>query len=637
MNWKKLCFSALAAAALSVSAAEKGNILNLSLGDLYATGRGAEKMDSPEAVELGITTWVKQYNCNIVNWRFNDEHMENFVMSDKGYVGWQMREYEAMRKRFDDNAAGLEVCRKLGVKFVLNFTFNDGGWPEKPDGYPRVYYCYQDKMLIEHPEYQEVDKNGVYHYGYLDLSNPAARKFMVDRIASWCKRLNADGIYLNTRSHSGVYSSHPSYKPGPHHADRFGFGKNLVEEYKKRYGIDIMTDPRFDYQSDKFAPNSVEVENWRKLRGEYFEIFYREVREALGKDKMLILALPLGNYMGSSGGNIYVDHERILKSGIADAVVLGISSGYVPIKLQRQLGYLSSEAHEANYNVPTFAEYLKKYGELAAANNVKLYNNQHEVFRRNDQSVIDNTPCHEGISLHLLSLQPHPILSDAPELRPTSGVFSVEALTKPYKTSKPGYLVCKYAHTLPEKHKGRGWALCIQFENYKSTNPLRALFRVNMYGKFGNRMQHKDVEVWSNSVINFEEYVYIAGTVDMEKNEIRIYVNGKLDNTVAIPEDAMLTQNTATDFIVGCYSGSRTVAYSGLVDMIRVSSTPIVESSTFPKYSGNESGTTVLYNFNGSVEPIVKPAGSNVDFIGISQFGEGVDGSQALEYGRGAL
>ena len=636
MNWKKLGLCTLAAAAVGVSAAEgKSNILGLSLGDLYATGRGAEKMDSPEAVELGISTWAKQYKIGIVNWRFNDEHMENFSMSDKGYVGWQMREYAAMRKRFDDNKAGLEACRKLGLKFILNFTFNDGGWPEHPEGGQRVYYAYQDKALIAHPELQEVDKRGIYHHGYLDLSNPAARKLMVDRIASWCKRLQADGIYLNTRSHSGVYSQDRNYKSGPHHADRFGFGKNLVAEYKKRYGIDIMTDPRFDYQSPQFAPQSEEVENWRKLRGEYFETFYKEVREALGKDKMLILALPLGNYMGSSGGNIFVDHEKILKSGIADGIVLGISSGYVPKNMQRKLGYLSSEASEANYNVPTFDEYLKKYGELAKANQVKLYSNQSTVFRKSDQAVIDKTPNHEGICIHLLSLQPHPILSDSPELRPDQGVFSVEAVTKPYKTASLGELLSKYDHRVP-RDMGRGWTLTCQFEKYKPGNPLRALFRVNLYGRFNNRMQHKDVELWSKTELKFDEWVHIGGSVDMEKNELRIYVNGKLDNTVAIPAGAVPTQNSTTDFVIGCYSGTRSVVYSGLIDSVRISHAPIAETGSIPAYTGKEEATKVFYRFDGTVEPLVKPAASEFDFIGVKQFGPGFRDGKALEYAKGA-
>ena len=610
------------------------NILNLSLGDLYATGRGAEKMDSPEAIELGISTWKEMYDIEYVSWRFNDDHMDNFNMSNRGYVGWQMREYEKMRAWFDDNVVGQEVAHRLGLKFLLNYSFNDGGWPEKVDGYPKVYYCYQDKELIEHPEWQEVDRTGAYHWGYLDLSNPEARQMALRRIKRYVTKLKADGLYLNTRSHSGVYSAHPRYTPGPHHADRFGFGKNLVAEYKRRYGINILTDPRFDCKSPEFAPKSVEVENWRKLRGEYFLTFYKEVRETLGKDKILFIGLPLGSYMGSSGGNIYVDHEQIIKSGIADGFVLGISSGFVPVGKQRQLGYLSSEEKEANYNVPTFEAFLKKYGPLAAQYNVKLFNAQRKPYRKGDAETIAKTPYHEGSSISMVSLQPHPILSDCPALRPTSGLFSLETIVKPYKSSNPGCLLDKYAHTMPHPTKGRGWELRFTLDKSKK---LRAEFRVNMTCTEKGKRKQLDFDLVSKAEIPHEEWTYMAGTVDMEKNELRLYINGKLDGKMDIPADAVLTQNNTTDFIIGCYSGSHTVPFTGLVDMVRVSHAALAEDGKFPVYTGQEPGTVVFYRFDGSVKPIVKPADSQYEFTGIEAYEKGYQGGKALEYARGAL
>ena len=629
---KKIAAVALFLVVVSLFA-QNHNILSLSLGDLYALGRGPEKMDSPEAIELGIRTWKEMFGIEYVNWRFNDDQMDNFVISTKGYNGWQDREYRAMKQRFDDNAVGLEVSHRLGLKFILNFTFNDGGWPEIVDGYRGVYYVFQDKTLIEHPELQEVDRNGAYHWGYLDLSNPAARKHAIDRIVHYVTKLHADGLYLNTRSHSGVYSSHPKYTPGPHHADRFGFGKNLVAEYKRRYGIDILKDPRFDCNSPEFAPQSAEVENWRKLRGEYFLTLYKEVREALGKDKILFLGLPLGNYMGSSGGNIYVDHEKIITSGIADGIVLGISSGYVPSNLQRKLGYLSSEATEANYNVPTFDEYLKKYGELATKNHVKLFSNQTSVYRKSDSAKIAATPHHEGIAIHLLTLMPHPILSDSPSLRPTSGVFSLETMAMPFKSHEPGCLLDKYDHRVP-RDQGRGWELRFMLDDSKK---LRACLRVNMTFTEGGKRKQRDFQMLSAKEIAYDEWVYIGGTVDMEKHELRLYVNGRQDGRLEIPADAVMTQNSTTDFIIGCYSGTRTVAFTGLVDMARVSHAALPDDGRIPSYTGNEAGTVVLYRFDGTVKPIVKPSDSTFDFVGLETYDAGFKGGKALHYAKGAL
>ena len=92
-------------------------------------------------------------------------------------------------------------------------------------------------------------KRGVYHYSYLILSNPKFRKFMVERIVKYINELQMDGLNLNSRTHSELYCQVKNYKDGSHHADRFGFGKKLVQKSKRRYGIDIIDAPKFDYRS----------------------------------------------------------------------------------------------------------------------------------------------------------------------------------------------------------------------------------------------------------------------------------------------------------------------------------------------------------------------------------------------------
>ena len=164
------------------------NLLSLSLGDLYAVARGNGRVDTPERIEGAIALWSKLYNCNMVLWRVDTMHLDHFEMCKVGYIAKHRQKMIEMRKKFDHHAAGREASHKNGVKFLLNLSFNDGGWPQVVDGC-KVMYAYQDKVLIAHPEYQEVDKRGVYHYGYLDLSNPDARKFMVERLAKYIHRI----------------------------------------------------------------------------------------------------------------------------------------------------------------------------------------------------------------------------------------------------------------------------------------------------------------------------------------------------------------------------------------------------------------------------------------------------------------
>ena len=179
-----------------------------------AVSRGDGRVDTKERISNAIALWSRAYSCDSVLWRVDTMHLDYFEMSKIGYLGRHVQKMIEMRKTFDHHAAGREASHENNLKFLLNLAFNDGGWPAEIEGCKVTFY-YQDKTLIEHPEYQEVDKRGAYHYGYLDLSNPDARKFMVDRIAKYVKDLKADGVYLNSRTHTGLYSMDKGYKKGP--------------------------------------------------------------------------------------------------------------------------------------------------------------------------------------------------------------------------------------------------------------------------------------------------------------------------------------------------------------------------------------------------------------------------------------
>ena len=453
---------------------------------------------------------------------------------------------------------------------------------------------------------------------------------MVERLVKYVNDLKADGIYLNSRSHSGLYSSHAISKyPGPHHADRFGFGKELVKEYKKRYGIDITKDPRFDYKDPKFAPKSIEVENWRKLRGEYFLTFYREVKKAIG-NKILILSLPLGDYMGSSGGNIYVDHEKIIKEKLGDILVLGVSSGFVPIGQQRKLGYLSSEAHEANFNVPTLEQYTKRYGELAKARGIKLYTFQHNTYTRDFQKAVDKNPYHTGIMFQHLPLQCHPEYSDVPGLRPQKGIFSVEAIVKPTVFGGSGRVLSKYAHS--GRPSPRGWEL--YFTQDRKTQKNNVHFRAFLRYPKGNLKPafypEKDVNLKADIQVPLGEWCHIGGTIDMIANKMYIYVNGKEAGSVDIPAGAYVHQNTNLPLKVGVYAGDATYAFRGLIDSFRISNKHIPANGKVSAYTGKEAGTTFFVDFNKNVQPVVNKINSKVSYDMTPVFKDGRKGRKAI-------
>ena len=628
---KKYFLLAALAVIGSVNAAE--NIISLSLGDLYATGKGIGRVDTPENIEKAISSWSRMNDANAVLWRITDVHIDHFDGAKTGYIKWHYDKVKEMRKKFDNNAIGRQICNKLGLKFYLNFSFNDGGWPQVCDGY-RVTYIYQDKHLMAHPELQEVDKRGVYHYGYLDLSNPEARKFIIERILKYMKITKADGLYLNSRTHSGVYSSYPGYKPGPHHADRFGFGKELVKEYKKRYGIDITKDPRFDYKDPKFAPKSVEVENWRKLRGEYFLTFYKEVRKAIG-DKTLILSLPLGNYMGSSGGNIYVDHERIINEKLGDILQLGVASGYVPIGKHRQLGYLSSEARDANYNVPTIGAYLKRHGKKLQEKNIKIYTFSDAPYSPAMKKIIDDTPHYTGYTISLLPNVCHPVLPDTQALRPTKGVFSCEAIICPsYAGYSLGRILSKYNHKIA-KPLQRGWEFIVEQKPRSKTHDLHLKFRafgvIPEKGVPYVRLKKKDFTILSDEVIPFNKWSHVGATWDSDNGKLSLYINGKRVKTVNIPKGTYFLQNEMTPCYIGSYAGDFGYPYHGMIESVRISTRPIPEVGKIPDYTGKEEGTLMFVDFSkGNSKPVVEIPGAKMKYLLPPELKNGRDGRKAL-------
>ncbi len=72
----------------------------------------------------------------------------------------------------------------------------------------------------------------------------------------------------------------------PDHADQFGFNQPIVDEFCRRYRVDILT-------------QDFDLEAWRALRGEYFTLFLREISDVVhSKGKLLSLGTARGDYIG---------------------------------------------------------------------------------------------------------------------------------------------------------------------------------------------------------------------------------------------------------------------------------------------------------------------------------------------------
>jgi len=207
------------------------------------------------------------------------------------------------------------------------------------------------RILEEHPEYAMVDRSQArYNWGTLEFGYPAARDFVVDYHRWFLDGWDFDGVYINFRNEFGH----------PEHGDQFGFGRPIVDEYRRRHGVDILTE-QFD------------VEAWRRLRGEYLTQFVRELAAlAHARKKPLVVGIGQGNYLGLPNGNLYVDWQGWVRQRLVDGLVIGDVSGKFLFPRRIGYGYLTDQ--EDRIGLPDLMHDLEtNYAPECARHGVKLY------------------------------------------------------------------------------------------------------------------------------------------------------------------------------------------------------------------------------------------------------------------------
>ena len=134
----------------------------------------------------------------------------------------------------------------------------------------------------------------------MEYAYPDVRRYTIRRILSALGDYDFDGVFVCTRSQS---------KPAVH-GDQFGFNEPVVEEYERRYGVDMMR-------------RNFDLEPWRRLRGEGVTRFLRELRSALDARGMeLGIGVPTGDYMGPPLGNLYLDWRTWVREKLLDDLVI---------------------------------------------------------------------------------------------------------------------------------------------------------------------------------------------------------------------------------------------------------------------------------------------------------------------------
>jgi concanavalin A-like lectin/glucanase superfamily protein len=549
------------------------NLINVSYGDQIMIGSGNAQLDTAQKIRDAMKTWSQTSQGDTILWR-TGTYEHKFMYEQRRNVKqdyWS--KLDQIYAAFDPMTVARQAAAQNGQTFLGYTTIFDHGAPASVQYNGTSDFPWQDFATINNPDYQVQDLNGDYQYGVLEFANPSARQLMVDRYKFFADGWDMDGVYIDTRTHSIPAA----------HADQFGFSPEVAAEYQSRYGINILTDPRFDYNNPSYNVSAQVVEDWRRLRGEYLVQFYREARAAM-PDKIIYTSIPRGGYLGDPYGNLHVDWQSLVTEGLIDGLVTGVSTGIQHPSLAPNpaaVDYLSSES--ANINIPSREDAIANvYGPVTQPNGVKLFFNTGD-FAPNDQQFVNTQPALDGVMIQTPSgsggraaiLQNNAL--DFP-----GGKMTLEAFVNPGGVSSIWQRVLsKYDHA--DNGANRGWEWIILPGGH-----LR--FRVSQVGG--------EVIVDSNTVLPANDWTHVATVYDAANDQLRIYLDGQLDSVMNI-NGTSLNPTPDQDLFIGRYGGSDFMVFEGMIDELRITADALTfNGAPSQPYTGLEPNTLALYHFD---------------------------------------
>ena len=201
------------------------------------------------------------------------------------------------------------MAKERGVAFWGFDTLTDMGympWVDAGKGFGP--FAHVMKLLYDNPHWMPRDRIGLRRAGCaLSYAYPEARRALVeDYDAFLTENPYYDGVWFYTY----VETFDQQFE------DEFGYEEPIVEEFRKRYGVDIRTQP-FDKQK------------WYDLKGELFTELMRELSAVFRKHgkKLAItldpthMAMPVPWLAGGgvrAGGRFTVDWRLFVREGLVD-------------------------------------------------------------------------------------------------------------------------------------------------------------------------------------------------------------------------------------------------------------------------------------------------------------------------------
>lgn len=291
----------------------------VSVGDNWYLGR-AMAVDSEASIRDTFKFFKAVFNTKRIYWR----GLQAAIAVDQLGIREDNFMYAGAFRHFEDlidsglERKAVEIAHDEGLEIWGLTQFGDYGVTADTPNFNEYPGFWEAKLRQENPEWVPVDKYGYRKQGgVIELAYPEARKALVDLHVKLVKEAGYDGIAFMS------YAENFSMR----FQDEFGYSEPIVDEFKRRYGIDIRTEEFTKYASK---------EDWYRLRGEYITAFLKELGEALGEDvkigvflnpinprlPMVWATLPQEFY---TLGMIHMDVDRWIRDGIVDE--LGVYGG----------------------------------------------------------------------------------------------------------------------------------------------------------------------------------------------------------------------------------------------------------------------------------------------------------------------
>lgn len=220
-------------------------------------------LDSEATVNAAFDA-LQRYRVNRIWWRGGQDEVwgKQFVIRKENRMFWRIWEWwkDNQYRESKLNRLAVEAAHKRGMEIWLTYGLFDNG-SQADAGYSGFPYAAEDKLRVENPEWAPVNRWGTWRQGGpLELAYPGARRAMSQYLTKYVVQGGYDGLTLLT------YAENFSQR----YETEFGYNEPIVKEFRRRYRVNILDQP-FDKQK------------WMRLRGEYVELFLRELRSRLSR------------------------------------------------------------------------------------------------------------------------------------------------------------------------------------------------------------------------------------------------------------------------------------------------------------------------------------------------------------------